>query len=223
MRSFMTLAAAVVVAFMMVSLTGAEIVELQTGQRLEGVVKSVTATDVLLDVAGQSLTFPRGKVSAIYFGASPKGGSEGQLDNALRVLKGLRSATTAAISYRDYAPRVIDAKIQVDQMLNDAPDGLGKTALAEALALYVYASKVWNAEVTRSYSKVFTWNPLLNRNPLVDKCEPLRRLIERSDSSELEPAEVSLRKSEMSAKGVSLLVHCANERVVEAERLLHGH
>jgi len=32
----------------------AEVIELKTGQKVEGALKSVTATEVLLDVAGES-------------------------------------------------------------------------------------------------------------------------------------------------------------------------
>ena len=100
----------------------AEVLELKTGQRIEGTLKSVTLSDVVLDVAGQSLTLPREKVAAIYFGEPPKNVVGNPLHDALRVLKGLQSATTAGVNYQNYAPRVTDAKIQVDQMLGDAPD-----------------------------------------------------------------------------------------------------
>lgn len=195
----------------------AEVIELKTGQKVEGTLKSVTSADVILDVAGQRVTFPRKKVAAIYFGAPPRTTGATPLNDALRVLKGLQSATSAGINYRDYAPRVTDAKIQVDQMLMDAPDGPVKTALLEALGFYVYASNVWNARVTESNYEEISLNPLYN------KCEPLKREVawlakESKSSGKL----IQPRGIRISIVGASPLFNCANEQVKEAESLLRG-
>lgn len=217
MRFFMTLAVACVATLIIVLRCDAEVVELKTGQRVEGVVKSVTAAEVLLDVAGQSLSFPREKVAAIYFGPPPRTTGGSPLNDALRVLKGLRSATSAGVNYRDYAPRVTDAKIQVDQMLGDAPDGPIKMALAEALGFYVYASNAWNAQIAGSNYEAIALNPLF------EKCEPLKRKMESLDPrlSRGLPAATS-RGISISIVGVEPLLNCASERVSAAEGLLRG-
>lgn len=203
-------AIATIGTFAVVAACAAEVVELKTGQRVEGELKSVTPTEVLLDVAGQPITFPREKVAIIYFGTPPKGSGGSPLSDALRVLKGLQSATSAGVNYRDYAPRVTDAKIQVDQMLGDAPDGPIKIALADALGFYVYASNAWNARVARSNYEVIALNPLY------EKCEPLKREVERLDRGR--SRELSSRGISISIVGVSPLFDCANERLNEAER-----
>lgn len=213
----LVLVASVAALMSIVPTCDAETVELKTGQRIDRVVKSVTETEVLLDVAGQSVAFPREKVAAIYFAAPPKAGAGNPLNDALRVLKGLQSATTAGVNYRDYAPRVTDAKIQVDQILGDVPDGPIKTALAEAVGFYVYASNAWNARIARSNYEAVALNPLF------EKCEPLKREIERLDrrgSGGLSPA--TSRGISISIAGVEPLFNCANERVTAAERLLRG-
>ncbi len=42
----------------------ADVVELTTGQRVEGAVKRVTSTAVLIEVGGQTISFEREKVRA---------------------------------------------------------------------------------------------------------------------------------------------------------------
>ena len=217
MRLLVTLVAALAGALSLVPTCAAETVELKTGQRIEGVVKSVTAEEVLLDVAGQALKFPRENVSAIYFAAPPKGTVVNPLNDALRVLKGLQSATSAGVSYRDYAPRVTDAKIQVDQMLGDAPDGQAKTTLAEALNFYVYASNAWNARIARSNYEA------LAVNPLFEKCQPLKRQIESLDRRGAGGLSAATSRGiSISIAGVEPLFNCANERVTTAEQFLRG-
>ena len=148
-------------------------------------------------------------------GAPPKTVGGSLLNDALRVLKGLQSATSAGVNYRDYAPRVTDAKIQVDQILGEAPDGPLKTALAEALGFYVYASNAWNAGIARSNYEAVALNPLF------EKCEPLKRKIESLDSRSWVPGATG-RGIAIAISGVEPLFNCANERVIAAERLLRG-
>ena len=116
--------AAVLASALTLALTCAgETVELKTGQKIEGTVKAVTAEEVLLQVAGQPLKFPRDNVSAIYFAAPPQNGPVANpLNDAVRILKGLQSAVNGSVNYGDFAPRVTDAKIRVDQLLSDASD-----------------------------------------------------------------------------------------------------
>jgi len=70
-HSFIAVAALLVMAFTNARTSEADTVELKTGQRIDGDLKSVTSTNVLLDVAGQLLTIARAKVNAIYYGALP--------------------------------------------------------------------------------------------------------------------------------------------------------
>jgi hypothetical protein len=168
----------IVGVFCLIALASAETVELKTGERIEGVLKSVTGEEVLLEVAGQPLKFPQENVSAIYLAAPPKGRVVNPLDDALGVLKGLQSAVNAGATYGDFAPRVTDAKVHVDQMLSEAPDSPAKTSLAEALGFYVYASNAWNARINKGLAQ---WDAL-QRNPLFEKCEPLKRACPSSNA-----------------------------------------
>jgi len=194
---------AVLVGTLSLALTcAAETVELKSGQRIDGTVKAITGEEVLLEVAGQPLKFPLANVSAIYFAAPPKSTVANPLNDALRVLKGLQSAVYGGVTYDDFAPRVTDAKIQIDQMLSDAPDSPAKKSLAEALGFYVYASSAWNAHIT--HGRDVAQCKALERNPLFYKCEVLKRTT----------------LTAMILWGVEPLFECASERVATAERLI---
>jgi hypothetical protein len=98
----------------------ADVIELNTGQRVEGAFKQATSRLVSVEVGGQTITFPRDKVRAIYLGPASNVVSQPSLRvEALRSLKGVQSAVAGGISYSDYAPRVTDAKIVVDRYLDE--------------------------------------------------------------------------------------------------------
>ena len=105
-------------------------VELKTGERLEGTFRQAGSTGVTIETAGQLITIPLKKVLAIYFGGAktrPHGPAPSQ--EALDALRALRSVTEAGISYREYAPRVLDTKReggQVHQLIHRRPRGIAR-------------------------------------------------------------------------------------------------
>jgi hypothetical protein len=128
----------------------AEVVELKTGQRVEGNFKEATARGVVIEVGGQAIAFPREKVRAIYFGPVPAPTQPSGIQEALRALKALQSVTSAGVNYRDYAPRVGDAKIQVDRYVSEPKGTIAETrsAIAAAMGFYILASSAWSASMT---------------------------------------------------------------------------
>ena len=103
-------------------LSWADVVELKTGQRIEGTFKQATPTGVVIEVGGQTIRFDREKVRAIYFGSAPPGqvspaisGSTERAKRALDAVRALQSATRAGVNYREYSARVLDAKVSVDR------------------------------------------------------------------------------------------------------------
>jgi uncharacterized protein YfaQ (DUF2300 family) len=58
----------------------------------------------------------------------------------MKALKGLASIAQAGVTYRDYAPRVLDAKVVVDRSLQSSPD----EAIGAAMRLYVFVSSAWS-------------------------------------------------------------------------------
>jgi len=73
MRHFVSAAAVLVGALSLALLCAAETVELKTGERNEGTVKAIAADEVVTEVAGQTLKFPRANVSAICFCSTTEG------------------------------------------------------------------------------------------------------------------------------------------------------
>ena len=165
-------------------------------------------------MAGQSLKFPREKVSAIYFAAPAKGAVANPLEDALRVLKGLQSAVNVGVTYGYFATRVTDAKIHLDQMLSGSPDGPAKTSLAEALGFYVYAANAWNATITDDSNS----REALGRNPLFDKRESLKGLAASYPGASGRTTGLPIA----TMSGVNRILNCASERIATAERLIHG-
>ena len=50
----------------------AEVIELKTGERVEGAFKGADATSVRIEIGNQVLTFKPEQVRAIYYGAAPR-------------------------------------------------------------------------------------------------------------------------------------------------------
>src|SRR6266568_4543714 len=75
------------------------------------------------------------------------GGASAQ--DALRALKGLHSAVKVGLSYRDYGPRVVDARIIVDQFLEMPPPPLRPMALDmhRAMTFYEMGLDIWGAQL----------------------------------------------------------------------------
>lgn len=148
----------------------ADVVELQNGQRVEGTLKQATPTSVSVEVGGQTITFEGEKVRAIYFGAAPAIQVQpSAMDEAMKALKGLRSVAQGGITYRDYVPRVSDAKIVVDRYLQEPDASPVKTSISEAMQFYVFAGAVWNAKITSQ--------PGIGAHPMVERCPALREKV----------------------------------------------
>src|SRR5439155_804030 len=145
----------------------AEVVELKTGQRIEGALQEVTAINVVIEVGGQRIIFERGKVRAIFFGAAPSPSSKiGAGYEAVTALRALQSVTTSEISYRDYSPRVLDAKVVVDRYLaeREGRDD-SKRAIATAMRLYSFVAAAWNIYISRGAFESLPRDPILAECP----------------------------------------------------------
>ncbi len=129
----------------------ADVVELKTGERVEGTFKQGNQTRIMIQVGGQTITFERAKVRAIYFGPAPTTSSgPSPLQEALVALKGLQSVAGAGTTYSEYGRRVHDAKIIVDRYLTgpQSEDDDLKSAVRAAMGSYVLALSVWESRNT---------------------------------------------------------------------------
>ena len=113
------LAVLVLVALMLVTprLAVAEVIELNGGDWVEGRLKEVTPSSVVVEVGGQTITFPSDRVAAIYFRGSTQGppatpaSSQSPAPPAPPVAApapppGVAAPTSAALPARSSAPTV---------------------------------------------------------------------------------------------------------------------
>jgi hypothetical protein len=202
----------------------ADVIELKTGQRVEGALKQATPASVSVEVGGQMITFEGEKVRAIYFGAAPAAAASvpSLRGDAMRALKGLQSATEGGISYRDYGPRATDAKIIVDRYVDeDKADPLPvRSAIAASMRYYTLAGNAWSALISRAGNYGFVVDPAINQ------CAAAQRAIEegRASMGRLGGGAGGLDQS--TRDGISLSVRlqvlwsCAGDKLAEAEKLL---
>ncbi len=194
----------------------ADVVELKTDQRVEGDFKEATAAVVVVEVGGQVITFQRDQVRAIYFGAAPAPFTQpSALQEALRALKALQSVTQGGVTYRDYGPRVNDAKIVVDRYLqepekSDAPE---RNMIKEALEIYVFALTAWSSKVADSPPSF-----VLARDPVVDRCPALKQKVVHLPITG--DAWKDVERGVIIKFEIPTIWSCASDKIAEAERIL---
>jgi hypothetical protein len=209
-----TLLFSALVAVLLPGLACADVVEFTTGQRVEGQLKQVTAASVIIAVGGQTITFERAKVRAIYFGAAPPaaGAQPTLLKEALRALKSLQSVSRAGVIYRDYTPRVSDTKIHVDGYLESrAADQRIKKLMAEAMELYIFAGQAWNSRIRNAMG-----DQIYNHGTIA-LCPALR---EHLDTRQPEPPLSVEEVREIAVwNSMAYLWNCASDRITEIEKM----
>ena len=165
-------AALVALSFVAVAPSWADVVELKTGQRVEGTFKQATPAEVEIEIGGQTIRFDIGKVRAIYFGSAPTPIPQqaGSAAEALRALKAVQSVTSGGVDYREYSARVNDAKVLVDRFLDEdksAPEALAG-AVKAAMDFYGLAARAWNARISRSNYEAVAADPALRQCPQME-------------------------------------------------------
>jgi len=230
----------IVVAAALLPILFGDVVELKNGQRLEGTFEKATSEGVVIEVGGQSITMALEKVRAIYFGSAPTSqaqvSQESAARDALQALKALKSATDAGVSYRDYAPRVLDTKIKVDQFVQSPQetDTPSREAIRVAMRFYELAAQAWNAKIT-PYSASGSYNPLavgllLEQDGEINACLEVKALIQERDQyfskqrargtqAQIAQVRTSFLGS-IAGQSPGRLFSCASEKIAEAERLI---
>jgi hypothetical protein len=173
------------------------VIELKTGQRIEGALKQATAAGAVIEVAGQSITIPLEKLKTIYFGAVPSATVTGPapFQEALDALKALKSVTNSGITYHDYSQRVLDARVKVDRYLSTLAQERkepGDRAIRVAMLEYEMASQVWLTK-TDPPANASLWRPIgiTMQDPDVAKCTVVKAATLLNDNP---PAPASSRK-----------------------------
>jgi hypothetical protein len=208
----------------------ADVVELTTGERIEGKEVQLGPEGASVEVGGQTLHFERSKVRTIHIGTPAQSSAPraALAADTIQVLKGLQSVTTAGVNYQGYAPRVLDAKVKVDEYLRQAEADKPelRTAIDRTIGYYVLASAAWNAQLIGVRGGAD--HAALGRSPLVAECAPLMTWVNSSaktlaqDLARLRrpsPDEATVRGMAVVNGGIPLLWQCASENLSHAESL----
>ncbi len=171
---------AIVIALLVAPPAFADVIELKTGQRVEGTLKTATPASVTVEVGGQAITFEGDKVRAIYFGAAPVSGGVQSVTparEAITALRGLESATSARVSYRDYGPRLQDTKIVVDRYVQSRAEPEAQPTIQAAMDFYLLASRAWALQIIRGPSQAQYEN--VGRDPVISQCQRLSEFVDK--------------------------------------------
>jgi hypothetical protein len=195
-----------------------DVVELRTGQRIEGALKEVTAENVVIESAGQAQRIERAKVRAIYLEAAAAATSPAGA--AIEALKAVQAATKSPEAFKSYESRVGDAKTAVNRYLQSSPAGdpALQGAMKAALQYYVIGSSATRPHMTDADFAA------VGRDPALDQCPQIKDVI--AAAQRMSPKtfaggdQARNRGLTVSMFGLGAVWACAAERVAEAERLL---
>ena len=222
------LAASLVSAPPLVSIPAAraDVVELRSGERVEGTFKSADDNAVRIEVDGRLVTYPPHEVRAIYFGPAPAKVAPAPVpiverDDAIGALGGLRSVAQRTVTYQEYAPRVNEVKGVVDRYLQKKEDGAPavKFAIADSFHYYALAETAWKAGLSRgNYASV-------GADPALLRCAPAQEVI--AESKRKSPfiwrakgaGEGATTGMVIATDGLAALWSCASAKLAEAEKL----
>jgi hypothetical protein len=206
-----------ILATLLVLTLSADTIELKTGERIDGVFKQATSAGAVMDVAGQPITIPLEKVKTIYFGAAPSPTATGPslFQESMDTLKALRSITTTGISYRDYVPRVLDARVKVDRYLSSAMKEPAQKAVGLAMRYYELAREPLLNGILNDVGNIIAGDPSLQVCTAL-KAAAVSMKADRNGKQGLNSTgSVMLYVGEHPA----VLWTCASEQIAEAERL----
>jgi len=226
------LSIAVLLTAASVSPARGDVIELRTGERVEGAFKGADDAAVRVEVDGRVLTFRPAEVRAIYYGngpavAAPAAGAPlvpvAERDAALGALATLRSVARAGVTYQEYEPRLGEARAAVGRYLR-AEDGAPaiKGAIADSLRFYALAGTAWNASRGRGNYAVIGSDGALN------ECEPAQQVI--AESKRKAPytwrakgaGEAATTGMVIANEGLAALWMCGADKLAAAERLREG-
>jgi hypothetical protein len=214
-----TYALSLVLLLLLAGQAVADTVELRTGQRIDGVVKQVTTDSVVVEAGGQTTTFGRDTVRAIYLEPAstlPRSPARAALD----ALKALQSATRSPDAFKSYQPRLSDGKAAVDRYVQaaDAREEPARAAIEAALYYHTLVASALKPHLTDSEFAA------LGRDPALDQCAQFKEVF--ANTQRLNPKAFSTgdparaRGITVSMFGLGALWACASDKIAEAERLL---
>lgn len=204
------------------------VIELKTGERIEGAFKQASAVGAVIEVAGQAITIALEKVKAIYFGAAPSATGTGPAPSQepLDALKALRSVTNSGITYRDYSERVLDTKVKFDRYASSVEAGAPeRTAITLAMREYEIASQAWSLKFNTALAMATRIGQTLMTDSEISQCPGIKQLVQSVPMAKTKTGPVPnlALVGMVFGESPASVWPCAAAQVAEAERLTAKH
>jgi hypothetical protein len=207
------------IVLLAVPLARADVLELTSGQRLEGRVDQITPTTVVITRYGGVVILARESVRAIYLdpGVTAPPPLRPAVQDALEALRRLADANTSAITHPERAKRLAEAKTMVERY-GKSPDGPpgAQESLGAALGFLALATTALNPALADADLAA------IGRSPVLDRCPYLAEAFQW-DAPRLRTADRARNRGLIvSMFGVGALWRCGAEKIAEVERMIAG-
>ena len=91
--------------------------------------------------------------------------------NAIKALRKLKAAVEIGISLNQYTDRLLEAKVEIEALLNSVPTGTLRLEIASALEAFQDAHELWRIAVREVYVTLY----LLNVRSILQKYGPTQQ------------------------------------------------
>lgn len=131
----------------------ADVIELTTGQRIEGTLQQASRDGVVVEVGGQVVRFDPARVRAIYFGTAPPvtaATASAPGSEAVRALKDFGAALQVGVNLSEFQRRLADVNARVQQYSeHSSANSELRQHLSAAVVLYKFAGEAWGASLMK--------------------------------------------------------------------------
>ena len=199
-----------------VTSAAADVIELTSGQRVEGSLKSATADSIVVESGGQTVVLERRNVRAIFFSPPPQVASTppAPVSEVIDVLGTLQALTRRSVPHEQYARQLREGRDVIDRYLaQPGGDAALKAAVGAAVSLHELAAAAWQSRFTNSA----TASAAVGRNPVIDQCAALRQLVAGYPPPDTQ--ENAWRRGVLIEFELPSIWACAGEKLAEAERI----
>jgi hypothetical protein len=192
----------------------ADVVELMSGERLEGKIALITDELVYVETGAGVLLIPRHTIRSMS-GTAPVGPATGSAGDVLKALKGLQAAAASSTSQQEYKGRVDQSREIVVKFLQEGSSArLLAEPVRDAFALYELAAAAWESRLTNSA----TASAAIGRSAVIDRCPALQKIV--ADYPPATDQETAWRRGTAIEFEVPTILRCASDKVTEAERAM---
>lgn len=229
--------AGVVVAWLPAAVSGAaaDVVELTTGQRIEGTVTEAMPSAVVVQVGAGEIRIPPERVRSITFetvrrepvaappapavpppapAPPPPPALPVAIATALTAVGRLQAATTNPITSGAYAALVDEVRREVERSLGDPGSEQPDVRNAIGSAIRYHAFAAFAGVVYEARGDLAS----VGRDPVIAECRALAELIGReAERLKFNPADPVVVGLIAASEGASALRACASEKLTEAE------